>query len=145
MKRYAIFTLVDRPARGAMYIRKEATATGTHMRMIQGLNLPAGGNAAVVTDAAHSHVGESVDDTGNHHDVADGESGNAHNIGVELHEHHGGQNEGKVIAEIAEQIAQLVAETKRAQGLLVRIHFLSTSFYYFVGMRLVYQYYAMAV
>ena len=84
-------------------------------------------DAAAVADSAHSNVGESVNDTCNHHNDTYNTGGYIHNVGIELHQHHGGQDESKVVTEVTEQIAKLVPETKGTDVFLV--HLKSHSFH----------------
>ena len=77
-----------------------------------GLELAVGRGAAAVTDAAHGHIGEGIHDARNGHDQADHTGRNTHDIRVELHEHHGGKNKGKIVAEVSEQVTDLVADSE---------------------------------
>ena len=66
----------------------------------------------MVSDTAHGHVRDSINEAGQHHDGADDTGGHTHDVRLELAEDHGRQNEGEVITEAAEQIAQLVPHAK---------------------------------
>ena len=77
-----------------------------------GLELAVGGGAGTVADAAHRHIGEGVHDARNGHNKADHTGRNTHDVGIELHEHHGGKYKGKVVAEVSEQVTDLVADAE---------------------------------
>ena len=74
------------------------------------------GGAGGVHPAAHAHIGEGVHKAGQHHQQAHGAGGHAHHIGVKFHHKGGGQDKGKIVAQITEHIAHPVGKAEGALG-----------------------------
>ena len=62
----------------------------------------------MVHDLAHAHIGERIHKTGDHHHHANDGGVDAHDVGVELHQEARRQQEGEIVAEITEHVADLV-------------------------------------
>ena len=73
-----------------------------------GAELAVLGGLGVVHDLAHAHIGERIHKTGDHHHHANDGGVDAHDVGVELHQEARRQQEGEIVAEITEHVADLV-------------------------------------